>query len=821
MDKAQKYFAEVSILDCPYSVDRRFDYLIPEPLEKTLDAGMFVLVPFGTSNKQMLGLVHLIKTKTEAKRIKPIIEIVAKEKPLSNEALKLCDFISERCFCTVGTALKAVMPSFVMPNTNLVYTLTDKNEITELNEKIRLVLAYIKEKKEVTEANLIAEFGSEAKDAAKTLIKLGIIKQVAKKTNANSDKFENYIRLSDDFSNEHTNLTPKQLLIVEYLKEYGELSVTDVLSKLPVTSSVINTLKKNGHIVIEKREVMRNPFSSLYEENSTSPEVVLSKAQQNAFDTLKELYLDDDAKAALLFGITGSGKTMVMKKLIDVAIKDGKQAIMLLPEIALTPQAVRIFVSFYKSRVAVLHSGLSIGERHDAWKAIERGDVDLIIGTRSAIFAPTKNLGLIIIDEEQEDSYKSDIAPKYHARDIARFRCGYNNAMLLLASATPCVESYYKAQKGDYTLVKLTERFGSAILPNTLIADMRYNGYGASDIMSKQLISELCLRKEKGEKSVLFLNRRGYHVFMSCRNCGETVMCPNCSVSLTLHKKRYKNGNSSEKLMCHYCGYTILPPEKCPHCDNKALKYFGLGTQKIEDELDKALPDMSYIRMDADTTVGKMSHQKIIDTFDKEGRDILVGTQMVTKGHDFKNVTLVGVLSADMSLHSDDYRANERTFSLITQCAGRAGRKDKKGLAVIQTYSPKNPVIVAAANQDYESFYKSEIALRREMVFPPFCDFALINLYSTTEHDLMLAASAFKNLLNKLNVEKYPEVKMILFGPFEAGIYKLNNSFRMKFIIKCKNNKATRSLIAEAMKKFPSVAQKGVNVNADMCPTNV
>ncbi len=821
MNMTEKNYAKVSILDCPYSVDKQFDYAIPEPLKQVIKPGMLVLVPFGASNKRMVALVHSLHDKTSAKRIKLILEAINSENPLSDEALRLCEFVSERCFCTVGTAYKTVMPSYAADHTQLMYEVVEKNSGEKLvNDKTKTVLSFISQASCITDSMLEAEFGEDAKEAVNALVKLGIVRKVPLKNAKSKDKFETYISLADGFSPQDTSLTQKQILLAEYLAEYGELTKSDILTKLPVTASVINTMKRHGYIKSEKREVMRNPFSSLYEDEKTPPELSLSKAQQEAYDKLNSLFSSNEAKAALLFGITGSGKTMVMKKLIDKVIESGKQVIMLLPEIALTPQAVKIFVSYYKNRVAVFHSGLSMGERHDAWKAVDRGDVDLIIGTRSAIFAPTKNLGLVIIDEEQEDSYKSDIAPKYHARDIARFRCGYNNAMLLLASATPSVESYYKAEKGDYTLVKLTERYGDAVLPDTMIADMRYNGYGASDILSKQLIAELAARKKRGEKSVLFLNRRGFHVFMSCRDCGQTVMCPNCSVSLTLHKKHYKSGGVSEKLMCHYCGYTVTPPAKCPSCQKENLKYFGLGTQKIEDELENTLPEMSYIRMDADTTVGKMSHKKIIDSF-SSGKDILVGTQMVTKGHDFRDVTLVGILSADMSLHSDDYRANERTFSLITQCAGRAGRANKKGLAIIQTYSPKNAVINYAANQDYEGFYKNEIALRKEMLFPPFCDFLLVNLYSASEHDLMLGASAFKKLIEELQKEKYSDVRFILFGPFEAGIYKLNNSYRMKLILKCKNNKRTRELISEALKSFSSASYKTVNINADMCPSNV
>lgn len=825
MDLELRRIAKVSILDCPYSVDREFDYEIPLPLKASVLPGVFVLVPFGSGNKRMIGLVHSVAECTVKFKTKPILEVVSSMPALSDESLKMCEFVSDRCFCTVGTALKAVMPSSVMPNAELKYVIVSKDsvKVDGLNEKSKALLAFIASGKDVTDAKLVSEFGEEATDAAKALIKLGICEKVSV-SGKSGDKLEKYIRLSDEYSGcseeEFSSLSPKQSLLAGCLSEYGELSQNDVLARLPITSSVISSMEKKGIVTVQKRAVMRNPFSELYEESKNPKSVELSEAQKKAFDKIAELYDSHEAKAALLFGITGSGKTMVMKKLIDHVIADGRKVIMLLPEIALTPQAVKIFISFYGKRVAVFHSALSIGERHDAWKAVEDGKIDLVIGTRSAIFTPIENLGLIIIDEEQESSYKSDIAPKYHAKDIARFRCAYNKATLVLASATPSVESYYKAEKGDYTLVKLTERYGSAVLPDTMIADMRYFGHDGSEFISRQLLSELSARIERREKSVLFLNRRGYHVYMSCRKCGETVMCPNCSVSLTLHRKRY-GGGYSDKLMCHYCGYTVSPPKLCPTCSSDALKYFGLGTQKIEDEIANVLPEAVTVRMDADTTVGKMSHKKIIDEFAKDETDILVGTQMVTKGHDFKDVTLVGIISADMSLHSDDFRANERTFSLITQCAGRAGRAGKKGLAIIQTFSPEHPVIKFAARQDYESFYKNEIAIRKEMIFPPFCDFAVFNLHSPVERELLCAATELRKLFDTVKSDGFSDVGVIIFGPFEAGIYKLNNSFRVKIAVKCKNNKLTREYFSEILHRFLKNAPKTVNVGIDINPSNI
>ena len=830
MESVINSIAKVSILDCPYCIDKEFDYLIPEGLKNAVVPGVFVLVPFGGANSRRIGLVHSLAQQTSTYRIKPIIEVIESMWPLCDESIRLCEFVRERCFCSTGTALKAVMPQSVMPNAQFKY-IAVKNEhsdsiLQKLNDAAKVVYSFILLNKDVTDAKLIAEYGEDAIDVVKALIKLQLAEKVSY-VGSTKDKLEKYIRLPSLNSEDEERLSggsygnsPKQQQLAELLLEYGELSQSEILDRLSVTASVINSMEKKGLVISEKRAVVRSPFEELYEEDINKSEVSLSSAQQSAYGELEAIYEKGTAGCALLHGITGSGKTMVMKKLIDRVIADKKTVIMLLPEIALTPQAVRIFIGYYGRRVAVFHSGLSIGERHDAWRSVQNGEIDLIIGTRSAVFAPIKDLGLIIIDEEQESSYKSDISPKYHARDIARFRCAYNGCMLLLASATPSVESYYKAKNGIYSLVKLKERYGNAVLPDTMISDMRYCAVEGSEMIGKHLQSELALRLQNKEKSVLFLNRRGYRVFMSCRNCGETVMCPRCSVSLTLHRTK-GNGGNIHRLVCHYCGYSVSPPKLCPSCQSEALKYFGLGTQKIEDELEDLFPHSEIVRMDADTTVGKMAHKKIIDKFSDEGADMLVGTQMVTKGHDFKNVTLVGILSADMSLHSDDFRAGERTFSLITQCAGRAGRSGKKGLAIIQTYTPNHPVIKFAASQDYESFYKNEIAIRKEMVFPPFCDFAVFSLSGPFEKDLMQTAQQLRAAIEKTKGDCFPSAALIVFGPFEAGVYKINNSYRLKIVIKCKNNKMTRDLFSQVLKEFTKKLPKGINIGIDLNPSNV
>ena len=518
--------------------------------------------------------------------------------------------------------------------------------------------------------------------------------------------------------------------------------------------------------------------------------------QNSAYDSLLELYLEDAPRAALLFGVTGSGKTKVMMKLMDRVVKDGKTVILLVPEIALTPQTVGIFCKRYGERVAVVHSALSEGERSDAWRRIERGEVDIVIGTRSAIFAPIKNIGLIVIDEEHEHTYKSEQSPKYHARDVAAYRAGKHNALMLLASATPSLESFYKAKSGKYTLVPMRERYGGFRLPDAVIVDMREElKSGNATPISKRLYEELSGVYDREEQAILFLNRRGYSSQISCKSCGEVISCPRCSVSLTYH-----SGADGGRLLCHLCGYTERVPKRCPACDADKLSFLGFGTQKLEGEIGKYLPDMPLMRMDADTTTHKLAYDKMLEDFRAGKADILIGTQMVAKGHDFPRVTLVGAALADTSLFLSDFRASERTFSLLTQVIGRAGRAKDGGVAVIQTYAPHNEVIRLACTQDYEKFYEGEIAVRRELSYPPFCDIATLLITSDREDKLKEAAEALSRSIKARLEGAYAHLPFIVYGPFEADIYKVNEKFRMKMVLKCRLNKESRAFFREIMR---------------------
>ena len=532
----------------------------------------------------------------------------------------------------------------------------------------------------------------------------------------------------------------------------------------------------------------------------------LSDEQKSVYKKISPLLESNSPEAALLYGVTGSGKTLVYIKLIESVLLHGKTAIVLVPEIALTPQMVNIFASHFGDRVAVLHSALGTGERYNEWKRIRTGDVRVVVGTRSAVFAPLTNLGLIVIDEEQEHTYKSESSPRYHAREIAKHRVTKASALLLLASATPSIDSMYMAKTGKYKYFQLENRYNERELPPVLIVDMKKElKAGNGGTISTVLKDEIEKNLQRGEQSILFINRRGASPLVACGECGYTYKCRHCSVSMTYHI-------SNKRLLCHYCGYSMPTADICPKCEGK-LKYIGAGTQKIELELTDLFPDIRVIRMDADTTTRKNSHDKLLTSFRKHEADILLGTQMVTKGLDFENVTLVGVLSADMSLYMSDYRANEKTFSLITQVVGRSGRGEKPGRAVIQTFTPENQVITLASQQDYDSFYKSEITLREVLGSPPVRDLISLSATGTDESRVIMSC---KKLSSTLNNYFKGEKDIKLLGPAPANVSKVSNKYRYRLLLSCENNKRVRETVAHVIREFSrDSANRGVTVFAD------
>ncbi len=744
---------EVYVLDVPYHLDRAFDYLSIDGVRP----GSIVKVPFGRADRLRLGIVTRVKDGTgediSGISLKPVHSVAHEMFALSDEMLGLCLFIKEHTLSTFGEAVRTVLPPGALSDT----------ENVRLGKTCRLNMS---------------------RELAASLLALGG---------------------RDGIRSEG------QRAVVRYLMEIGSADAELVRALPGVTSAHISALRDKGIITVESHEVIRNPYAQ-YAKLRDTREIILSPAQSVAYDAIEKLYEDGQARAGLLFGVTGSGKTKVIMRAIDRTIGDGKGVIMLVPEISLTPQTVSLFCSRYGERVAVLHSMLSAGERTDAWRRIKRGDVDLVIGTRSAIFAPLDNIGLIVIDEEHEHTYKSESDPKYHARDIAAYRCGRHSSLLLLASATPSLESFYKAKSGVYTLIPLRERYGGLRLPDAVIVDMREElRLGNTSPISKRLYDSLRGVQSRGEQAILFLNRRGYSSQISCKSCGEVISCPRCSVSLTYHA----NG---AKLLCHLCGYTAPVPRVC-ECGSDKLSYLGYGTQKIEGELSRYLPDIEVMRMDADTTTGKSSYDRMLTQFREGEADILLGTQMVAKGHDFPRVTLVGVALADTSLYVSDFRAAERTFSLLTQVIGRAGRASDNGVAVIQTFSPANETIHLACRQDYEKFYEGEIAIRRELCYPPFCDMVQLTVTADNEDALSrVSAELAKSIKSKLAGE-YAKLPFAVFGPHEAQVYKLNEKYRMRMVVKCRLNRESRRLFHELLCELAT--ERDATLSVDLNPLTV
>lgn len=623
------------------------------------------------------------------------------------------------------------------------------------------------------------------------------------------DKSTKMIRLSED-STQPVKLTPKQQSVYELLCDVGSAGVSEVCEFCSVGKGVLDNLVKYGICEYFEKEVYRTPYKNVSENGEMSP-INLSEVQQNAFNTY--LKLMDTGGTGLLYGVTGSGKTQVYLKLIDEAISRGKDVIVLVPEISLTPQMLYIFHSRYGKKVAVMHSGLSIGERTDEYKRADRGEAKIIVGTRSAVFAPVHNLGLIVMDEEQEHTYKSERTPRYNARDVANFRCRYNNALFLMTSATPSVESYSAAVKGKYVLCEINERYGDSKLPEIVTVDMKKEiAQGNKSPISKTLQSLIADNLDKHKQTILLINRRGYNTFIACNSCGHVITCPNCSISLTYHS--YNN-----RLMCHYCGYSKLLDNVCPECGKNSIRYSGYGTQRIEDELERLFPEASVLRMDADTTSAKFSHQKLFDAFSRGDYDILIGTQMVAKGLDFPNVTLVGVVNADNSLYDESYLANERSFDLITQVVGRSGRRAEAGKAVIQTINPYNDVIEYASKQDYKSFFANEIQLRKLLTYPPFCDIYFISFICEDENKAALCAKSFFENLVELNKTDYKNEKLIVLGPSPSKISKLKNNYRYGLTLKCKNSKSVRKMLNDILKNIGKIKEyKSVSVSVDLNP---
>ena len=802
-------YAQVAVENVNCTFDKDYDYSIPQQLEGKALVGCRVAVPFGIGNRKRIGIITRLTDSTQGKRIKSISAVLDEAPLLSNEMMSLARWISEQTFCTYYEAVKAMLPAGI--NHKIIRSFcavpgVDESVIASLDSDEKQVYGYVKPE------NFLKTLGFDvSSDIPERLLKAGLL---AANDDAVRNIGDNNIRMvrlcegSDDVS-----MTKKQSEVVNVLKDVGSVSVKELCYFTGYTPSVISALEKKSVVECFEREELRS-FVSRYAVQSAydSGEIHLTDEQQKAYDGLLEDYKSGTGKTALLYGVTGSGKTSVYLKLIDAVLADNKTVIVMVPEISLTPQTLSVFHSRYNDGVAVFHSALSAGERADEWKRVKNGDAKIVIGTRSAVFAPLENIGLIIIDEEQEHTYKSEQTPRYNAKSVARYRAAWHKGLTLLASATPSVESFAAAKSGKYSLYELKNRYGKAVLPQVITVDMRNEQQTENRELSHELIEELNKNRTDGKQSIVLINRRGYNTFVSCTACGEVVTCPNCSISMTYHA-------ANDRLMCHYCGYSMRFTQECPSCHKPALRYAGFGTQRIEDELEKAVPGARIMRMDTDTASSRFAHEECLNAFARGDYDILVGTQMVAKGLNFENVTLAAVVSVDQQLYNDDFRSLERTFSLLTQVVGRSGRGEHPGKAIIQTLTPENEIIRLAAKQDYDAFYNTEIRMRRLMIYPPFCDICVVGFSGADEVKTRVASQRTLDKIKELTAGEYKNEKLIVLGPLPARVPRVNKKYRYRLIIKCRNTKEFRSMISEILKDFYGDSKfSDVSVYADMNP---
>ena len=745
--------AEIIINSNVKNLNKTFDYNIPFDMEKKISIGSRVLVKFGNIKKLEEGFVVNIKDCSEFK-VKDIA--VVEEKDFIDEPkVEMAKWMARRYFCNVSDCIKLMLP----PGTGT------KNMQKRVKEK--------------------------------SLNSVRLLK--------------NQLQIDEDIENKILK-SEKQIKVLRFLIDNDDVLITDLEVITEVSKAIIKTLEKNGYVEIYEKQIERNPFLHKVVEKNVS--LSLTEEQQYAYNMVENAIEDYMNSEFLLYGVTGSGKTEVYLQLIEKVINAGKSSIMVVPEISLTPQTVDRFIArFGQDNIAVLHSKLSVGERYDQWYKIKTGKAKIVIGARSAVFAPVENLGIIIIDEEHDSSYKSEMTPRYNVKDVARYLGRKYNIPIVYGSATPDMDTYYRALNGDIELLELTKRANNSKLPNVEIVDLKQElANGNRSMISMKLYDAIEKNLKDKKQTILFLNRRGYSTFVMCRDCGFTAKCKNCNITMTYHIKQ-------NKLKCHYCGYECNALTICPDCQSKNIRYFGTGTQKLEAEINKLFPSASTIRMDVDTVSKKNSHEEILSKFKNENIDILIGTQMVVKGHHFPNVTLVGVIAADTNLNIDDYRASERTFQILTQVAGRAGREKNEGNVIIQTYNPDNFSIEFSKKQDYKLFYNIESKLRKQLKYPPFCDIILLGFSSENENDIKkVCLEVHKYLKDKIENENIP---IILYKPVPAPIDKIKNKFRWRIIIKCKFGENIINIINDCINNVFNKKNSSVSMIIDVNPNNM
>lgn len=800
--------AEVIVDVAAYPVDRPFDYLVPVEMAGIVEPGSRVKVPFGPRN--VLGFVVALKNNTEipANKIKPVSQLLDIEPVLTTEMLELAKWLKHETICYEIDALQAMLPSALRAKYEKVAVL--QTELGQLPKSLQTVFHTSKQinVKVFEKNNLLQELKQALREKKVSIV--NIVKQKGKVKEIRKAKITDDPKKLAEIYDGISNRAKKQKQLVGWMQNHiGELMDPDIIYKeAGVSTQVLQAVVDLGAAAFVQQEVYRNPFKKEVKKtdflNLTDEQTVALTKITAAIDVKKP-------ETFLLHGVTGSGKTEIYLQTIAKVLAEGKEAIVLVPEISLTPQITERFRSRFGELVAVMHSGLSVGEKYDEWRKVHEGKVKVVVGARSAIFAPFQNVGVIILDEEHESTYKQEDSPRYHARDVAIWRSNYHRCPVILGSATPSLESYARAKKNVYTLLSLKERALKQSLPAVQIVDMREElKKGNRSMFSIDLAESIQTRLDRQEQIVLFLNRRGYSSFVMCRDCGTVLQCENCDISLTYHR-------SNEKCKCHYCGYEIRVPHTCPQCQSDHIRFFGTGTQKVEEEIAKLFPQARVLRMDVDTTKTKGSHEEILQAFGDGQADILLGTQMIAKGLDYPNITLVGVLSADTSLHLPDFRAAEKTFQLLTQVSGRAGRHDKPGEVVIQTYTPEHYAIDMSKEQHYEPFYEREMHMRHQAGYPPYYFLALIQV---SHEDVLMAAEYAGKAVDWLRSQLSNNVSMI--GPTASGISRLQNRYRYQCLIKYKIEPGLIPTLMQLIKIYRSDwIKKGVLLTVDLDPTMI
>ena len=805
---------KIAVSAANFAIDKPYSYWIPQDM--TLAPGQRVMVPFGRANRRTEGIVLTVEPGSEAK-LKPVESCLDDAPILTETQLRLAAFLRERYFCTFFDAIRVMLPAGLWFRTRLTVSLTEDRswkdktirkegaaELLELLENLggtaqeeaprnlisdedtlREVLSYLRQKKWIT---CQTDFLRKTQDKSE---KIATLAQSPEETMA--------------YAASRPKSAAMQRQVLELLCSVGSAAVKDLCYFTGASAATVNRLEKLGYLTLSQRPVLR--CREIRPAKLSGP-LVLNEEQQACFEGLASRMAQEEPGVALLYGVTGSGKTSVYIRLIQTCLEKGKSAMLLVPEIALTPQLLGILAAYFGAQVAVLHSSLSAAERYDQWKRVKSGDARVVVGTRSAVFAPCTP-GLLILDEEQEHSYKSESAPRYDAKEVAIWRGAKEKALVVLGSATPSIESMYRAKTGLYRLYTLHQRYNGRPLPEVEIVDMREElKLGNDTSLSIPLRQRILETRQAGKQTILLLNRRGNSRALVCIDCRQTPECPRCSVHLTYH-------SANSRLMCHYCGFSMAAPARCPACGGP-LKAIGTGTQKVQQELAALFPDMETSRMDADTVSAVNTHEKILEHFQKENVPVLLGTQMVAKGLNLPNVTLVGVLDGDLSLYSGGFRAGETTFNMLTQVVGRAGRGDSAGRAVIQTLQPEHQVIGLAAKQDYDGFYDLEIRLRQAQAAPPFGDFALVTFSGQEEGQVLRGAAVFRDSLNAW-LRQVPEEKCGVLGPAPCVVPKVNYNYRYQLTLRCHMTRPLRQLLAALLRKFSQdKANRGVNAYIDV-----